>query len=325
VTFKTKIKKIFGLLPQEYVCAALEDVTDHPSVVMTTRDSMSFVDVTSNHILLGYKPLVIAIKLDDAATHLSEVQQICLIFINGDFKPDRHWRGFATSSRSIARLLLTKVKQQFNVPGLTIFTGDFGEHSFLPIYQAWANKLVDMRRKQSSEANLDGNGYEQVRIAYCVPRTISVITVKDGDLMNFFPTDLHGAVGDHDYLSSLRIGGMACNQVETLKRVVISRVDVDAFRQTYSLGKNHMKPLQPLDNFDAVHRKSQSGIPLYPHATEYFELERTGHHDIGIHRLFSYRIIDRGRIHNGKTLSHIHKYYAQWRINHRLSAEYFYR
>lgn len=57
--------------------------------------------------------------------------------------------------------------------------------------------------------------------------------VKDDELLNFFPTDLHGQIGDGSYVSSLRIGGMACNQVEAVQRIVISHIDVNAFRETY--------------------------------------------------------------------------------------------
>jgi len=319
------LKKAFGLLPQEYVCVALEDMQDHPSVFMTAKGSAAWIDVTKSHMVLGYKPLLIGIWTGETDSELADALQVCLSFTGGAFKAGKDWRGFNTAANCIARLELTRLNHELKLPGLAIFSGDFGEHSFLPAHQEWANRLADrVRSKPNSDANLAGNLYEQVRIAYCIPRTISVITVKDNDLLNFFPTDLHGAVGSDHYLSSLRIGGMACGQVENVDRIVISRVDVDSFRQTYALGKNHMKSLQPADNFKVAQLSSQSGIPVYPNATDYLELEREGQMDAGIHRMFSYKVVGRGQVRKSKALAHIHRYYAQWRINHDRSAEYFY-
>jgi flavin reductase (DIM6/NTAB) family NADH-FMN oxidoreductase RutF len=324
--FPPFLKKTFGILPQEYVCVALEDMPDHPSVFMTTRDSTQIIDVTSRHLMLGYKPLMIAIPLDDTDRERQSVSRICLSFTGGEFKPGGRWRGFNTAANSIARLTLSRMNDGLKVPGLAIFAGEYGEHSFLPLHQAWANRLSDLiRTKPGSDANLEGNPYKQARIAYSVPRTISVVTVKDGDLLNYFPTDLHGAFGSDQYLSSLRIGGLACDQVQRTSRIVISTVDVEAFRQTYALGKNHMRMPQPAGNFEQAAILSPSGIPVYPNATRYLELDRSGHWDSGIHRIFKYRVAGKGHVRDGKTLAHIHRYYAQWRLNHHRSAEYFFR
>jgi hypothetical protein len=320
------LKKALGLLPQEYVCVAAEDIPDHPSVFMTFKGSDAALDVTAQHILLGYKPVIIAIISSDIEIVEGHAQTICLTFTQSKFKADTRWRGFSTSARALARMELSLINVEIDEPGIAFYKGEFGEHSFLPAIQSIANRLSDLnRRKQASEANLDGNLYEQVRIAYSVPRIISVITVKDNDLLNFFPTDLHGGVDSEYYLSSLRIGGMACSQVDRLRRIVIANVDVDAFRKTYELGKNHMSPMQPVTHFEPSFVLSASGIPVYPHATTYIELEWVRQWDVGIHRIFLYRAFSMGEVKSGKTLAHIHRYYAQWRINHRLSAEYFFR
>jgi len=326
VLLPTKVKEFFGLLPQEYVCVAREDLPDHPRLFLTTTEGTKCIEVTSRHLLLGYKPLLIGIRLDEASSGLADVQTICLSFTNGEFKPGRQWRGFWTTVHCLARLQLSRMKDDLGLTGLIVFKGEFGEQSFLPVHQALANRVADrIRRKPGSEANLKGNQYDQVRVAYSIPRAISVITVNDGELLNFFPTDLHGQAADDVYVSSLRIGGMACNQVESLTRIVISHVEVKAFRETYALGKNHMKPLRPAQSFGEVRFSSDSGIPVYPNATDYLELDRIAQWDAGIHRLFAYKIVGRGEVRKGKTLAHIHRYYAQWRLNHHKSAEYFYR
>lgn len=319
---RSRVKELFGLLPQEYVCVAKESVPDHPRVFLTSDAMEASLDVTLQHVLLGYNPLVIAISLDE---RFKNTARICLSFTHGDFILDTQWRGFKTSKRCIARVEMARAQVELTVGGATLFIGVNAWQKFLPLHQMLANKIVDrMSRKPPSEANVSGNQYEQVRVAYSVPRQISVITVKDQDLMNFFPTDLHGRIGDY-YLSSLRRGGMACEQVHQVKRVAMSSVDVVMFKETYQMGKNHMRPLRPGDSFATTTLFTQSGIPVYPAALDYLEMEWVEFLDIGIHRIFLYKITGGGVVRSSTTLAHIHRYYAQWRINNRLSAEYFYR
>jgi flavin reductase (DIM6/NTAB) family NADH-FMN oxidoreductase RutF len=317
----TAIKRLLGILPQEYVCVARESIRDTPHVVLTRKGSADSIDVTHTHVLLGYKPLIIGISYDAGVS-----AEICLTFSDTLQPPNNTWRGFPSVSTAIALLQMRRLDDSFHVPGFQMYEGIFGEHSFLNFYQSAANNLAErIRRKPPSDANISGNLYEQVRIAYSVPRQISVVSVKDHDLLNFFPTDLHGAVSDNLYISSLRMGGMVCSQVETLKNLVLSSVDVEAFRKTYGLGKNHMQPLKPPESFEPTVAHSPLGIPLYPHATTYLELELVQMMDHGIHRLFLYRVKYRGEVKRGKTLAHIHSYYAQWRLNHGKSTEYFFR
>jgi hypothetical protein len=315
------IKRVLGILPQEYVCVARENIHDTLNVVLTRKGSADTVDITHTHVLLGYNPLIIGISHDPGVS-----AEICLTFSDTVEPANTTWRGFPTVRTAIARLHLRRLEGSFDVPGFQLYEGTFGEHVFLRFYQAAANRLVERLRKRTpSEANISGNTYEQVRIAYSLPRQISVMTVKDHDLLNFFPTDLHGAVPGNLYVSSLRIGGMACRQVETLKNLVLSSVDVVAFRKTYGLGKNHMQPPKPPASFEPTFACSPSGIPVYPHATNYLELELVKKMDHGIHRLFLYRVKYRGEVKGGNTLAHIHSHYAQWRLNHGKSTEYFFR
>jgi hypothetical protein len=315
------IKRLLGILPQEYVCVASEDITDAPRVLLTQKGSGEHIDVTNANVLLGYNPLIIGITRPVEATG-----NICLTFCDTPASPSGEWRGFPTEKTAIARLELRRLDDALRVPGFQLYEGIFGEHRFLNFYQAAANNLLEsIMKKAPSDANISGNLYDQVRIAYSVPRQISVITVKDRELLNFFPTDLHGAVSDELYVSSLRIGGMACEQVSTLKTLVISSVDVEAFRKTYGLGKNHMQPARPAETFEPTFIISPSGIPVYPSATNYLELVLDRTWDHGIHRLFLYRIKHRGKVKEEKTLAHIHGYYAQWRISHGKLTQYFFR
>ena len=125
-----------------------------------------------------------------------------------------------------------------------LLRGVFGDHHFLPgLTKRLLNLRERIKKRKASNIDLDANLYEQVRLTYAVPRNISVISLGRDSLYNMFPTDLHGPVSEKHYISSLRIGGKANAQVETLKQLAISMVQSDFYEQAYELGRNHMRAL----------------------------------------------------------------------------------
>jgi len=156
--------------------------------------------------------------------------------------------------------------------------------------------------------------------------SVADMTGMSPRLMNLFPTDLHGPVGDSHYVSSLRIGGRACEQVEAARRLAISEVDAAAFQAVYRLGKNHMQPMADPATFDLHATASATfGIPLPGAVVQYRELEWYDFFDWGIHRLFCYRVLHREKLSDAKRLAHIHNCYAQWRANVGLRTAYLLR
>ncbi|MEX2231750.1 MAG: hypothetical protein WD824_06305, partial [Cyclobacteriaceae bacterium] len=170
-----------------------------------------------------------------------------------------------------------------------------------------------------NNVRLPGNLYDQVRIAYAVPRKIALITVCDGNKMNMFPTDLHGPFGKKFYISSLRKGGKANLQVEQTRKLILSFMPVNEYRAVYALGKNHMKDMKDFDEFSILNEPSAIlKLPIPSAALHYKELELIDSFDAGIHRIHFYKNVHNEKITNGLTLAHIHQYYAQWRIDHKL-------
>jgi hypothetical protein len=166
-----------------------------------------------------------------------------------------------------------------------------------------------------------------VRIAYAIPRVISLISVCKDNLMNLFPTDLHGSVTDNFYTSSLRIGGKANAQVEGAGRIVLSEMHVDYFREVYALGKNHMKEMKSLDNFMLLQQRSAKlALPLPVGMLRYRELEILNSCSVGLHRIHLYKVLsDSLPAEGARTLAHIDHYYMQWRLNHALTSEALFR
>jgi hypothetical protein len=300
-------------LPNEYLCLKANSLPDGLSTVLVLGDDR--IDVTDRHFLLGYKPLLIGISALQAH-EVPEVEKATLDFIAG-------------SERTVASLNLLQVRRaHFGDDALSIFECTFGRHEFLGRVHRSINRLYESTKaKPAGNIYLEGNLYDQVRVGYAHPRVIAVISLGEDNRFNLFPTDLHGSFGDRHYAGSLRIGGKACDQVQRLRRLVISTVNASSFRSTYLLGKNHMRELRDVGDFEvASFRSATFNLPLPKDVLGYRELERTDGFDVGIHRIHFYETVHRV-IHpqESAALAHVHRYYAQWRADHGLSVPLLFR
>ena len=310
------IKKfITGLsVRQEYVCLDVARYQNPLSVLLSGGGSISKIDVTDSHLFLGYKPVIIGVPFPVNDSNLDIVRGHARIKLS--FIPDE-----SISPNAIASLELEKIGEKVldeNV--LLLYEAKFGQHVFLNSLQQIINRWKEVRKPApSADITLKGNLYDQVRVAYSVPRVISIITITDGYSMNMFPTDLHGPVGKGFYCSSLRIGGKANEQVQKIKKIVLSEVTASSFAETYHMGKNHMRDLQDSDKFQIDQNKSECyKFPLPEHVFTYRELRQFDFLDHGIHRMHFYEVVNVWAGVENSKLAHIHQYFAQWRLNNRL-------
>ena len=299
-------------------------------VILTARDKAIVKDVTASHLFLGYKPVIIGLLAQDTdESFLSDHSEFCLTLVQDAFKSNTKWKNFPTDRAAVATMMLKKIQQRdFDGKRIYLFEGDQAKHRFLGRSHQLVNNVREkMKIRPKDNVGLPGNLFDQVRIAYSIPRKISVMTVSDDTLVNMFPTDLHGFIGNGYYAGSLRIGGNANAQVESLRRVVISDVDASSYLEVYSMGRNHMMDLQNEPRFMLHHRRSRVfNFPLPEWALRYREMIHIGSHDHGIHRIHFYRIVHSEVLANaGPTLGHIHQYYAQWRMDQGLKTTLYLR
>jgi len=318
--FKRSVKKFFlGIsLEEEYVCIEKDSINSPSSVYLSFKSDDKFINVTQSHILLGYKPLLIAVFTNAEHGETIRADEVCMNFTNNNFTLNDNWKGFKTDNKSVATLALKKIHEQKSGSySVFLFEGILGKHHFIsPAQQTINNLYQKIISKGISNVHLKGNLYDQVRIAYSIPRTISLITLKIGSKINVFPTDLHGNTGNDYYISSLRLGGKAGEQVELAKQIVISDVELCRNNIVYQLGKNHMKDPQSPENFDLMEISSEQFRLALPTGTvNYRELMVIDHFDIKTHRIFIYKVMNEKRFNPKPVLSHVHAYYIQWLKN----------
>jgi hypothetical protein len=321
---KKILNKMNGLhYPQEYLCLAQESFQQPLHIYLA--DARSIIkDITNRHVFAGYHPLIFALPAF-TGINLDGLAEINVVFSETALQEN----AFFSVKDSIASLRLRFIRNQdtgFN--SVYYYEGIRGRHRFLSSFHQFIiglnNKLFN---RKSGNVFLQHNLYKQVQIAYAKPRTISLVTVSQKNLVNLFPSDLHGQVDEQHYIVSLRHGGKACSQVEEAGRILISEVLCDAYRTVYALGKNHMQDFKEKENFplsDCVSGIFQ--LPVPESALCYRELELNESFIHGIHKILLFKIrSQQGMSGVPATLAHIHNCYATWRFNRGLEGNYLLR
>lgn len=268
-------------------------------------------DISQKHLFLGYKPVTIGI-LSSPTFNFSEKITVSV---------------YSTKQKKVATLsLIYFTKAEVDNATLLIYTAQHGNQQFISPAQKYFQKIYEQFKRKPGNVNLPGNEYDQNRIAYSIPRRISLVTIQQNGLFNLFPTDLHGSINENFYVDSLRQHGNASMQLEETKRVVISHIHVDAFRLAYSLGKNHMKELSRKENFPFGNQLSEKlNLPLPEFTVGYEELEAQFLIDVGIHRLHFLKKIYSKPVSSHNVLAHIHSSTAAWRKKNKIATNYFLR
>jgi hypothetical protein len=315
---KKLLHRINGLhYSQEYLCFAKESFQQPLHVYLLNRDHV-LSEVSAHHLFIGYSPLILA--LHSLPVTVAEKTDILLAFTNT--LPGSN--GVLSPKDALATLMLEEIASQKGSGEIRYYKGIKGKHHFISGFEQFIlglnNKLYN---KKKDNVFLEGNLYKQVQVAYSVPRNISLITVQNGGQYNLFPTDLHGAAGNDQYIISLRHEGKACGQVLNSGQLTISEVKADSCKLVYSLGKNHMQATRPKDEHPFGSEISDRlKLPLPEIAIRYRELELQDSFILGIHRVMRFKVINLHQVATGETLAHIHNSYATWRYNKGLPGNY---
>lgn len=304
-------------IPQEYLCLSEGLLIDSPIVKMNLDGSS--IDVTNNHLFLGYKPLIIGLIAGPNDTHFGALKNTSIIEFD-----------FENSGKKIASLKLEyRDKINLGTTSIFIYEGINGTSKFLPAFYRFTNSIAGkLKPKKEGNVDLENNLYEQVKIAYSVPRPVRLISISKDGLYNVFPTDLNGRIDNEHFAISLRLGGKANEQLNNIKQLVICDMDTNCYKEIYQAGKNHMKDLREPGIFDFGKEKSKTFGNLIPRGTKsYLELEliNTPSKPLGIHNLNFLRIANEEKLAEGPVLHHIHRDYALWRKRQGLATNYLLR
>ncbi len=322
--FQKLLNQFNGLrYPQEYLCFANELFQDTLHAYLVCKEQV-IKDISSLHLFVGYSPLIFALS-SLKETGPEQLSTIDILFTDKLL----HQNETFSQKDAIAMLTLKRIKQQ--VAGnntIYYFEGLKGKHHFLSAFQQWIIGLNNrLTNKKAGNVFLHDNLYTQVQIAYSLPRNVSLITIRENERYNLFPTDLHGQTDEQHYIISLRHEGKACQQVKQTRKILVTQIHSQFYKAVYALGKNHMRDCREKENFPFISPVSANLLlPLPESALFYRELELQDTFVHGIHRLFLFKILSQQQVQiNLSTLAHIHNAYATWRYNNHLPGNYLIR
>jgi hypothetical protein len=319
---KKLLDKLNGLhFSQEYLCFSKESLAQ-PLYVYLTENARIIKDITQSHLFVGYSPLIFAFSSSTAGESRDKLD---LLFTTRPFLPNE----IVSKKDAIARLSLQRIRTLAG-PADTIefYEGVKGTQHFVsPFHQSIIQLNNKLYNKTAGNVFLRGNLYTQVQIAYSLPRKICLITVAENNLYNLFPTDLHGQINEQEYIISLRHEGKACEQVEHAAKIALSDMPVGEYKNVYSLGKNHTKPLRDASDFNFGSTQSKLfSLPLPKNVLSYKELMLETSFIQGIHKILLFKIVHEEKFTGTPaTLSHVHNCYATWRHNQGLSSNFLLR
>jgi flavin reductase (DIM6/NTAB) family NADH-FMN oxidoreductase RutF len=322
------VKKILTQLnglyyPQEYLCFANESF-EQPLHAYLLIDGLIVKDITNLHSFVGYSPLVFALLSSETTD--CRPQEIQIAFTRNIQETNEDF----VKKEAIAMLTMKKIGEQpvDDETSLLYFEGMRGSHRFISAFHQFFIQLYNrLYHKKPGNIFLPGNLYQQVQIAYSLPRNISMITVGQNNRFNLFPTDLHGQVYEDLYIISLRHEGKAGEQVIHTGKILISKVHSDFYKMAYALGKNHMQEMKEKKSFPFSSELSALlKLPLPQSCIYYRELELQDSFIHGIHRIMLFKILYHQHIRDiSSTLVHVHNVYATWRQNNQLPGNYLIR
>ena len=234
-------KYLLGItLPEEYICVANEDLTKPLSMFLKMADN-SLTNISVNHLMLGYKPLVIGVYLNNSLSESDFLTNNCAELVLGMSKDN-----------IIAKLILEVArKEELGEGTLIIFKGKEGTHKFAPSFQKLLrNFYYKITADKKKNIFLEGNLYDQVKIAYSIPRIIYLISLGKDGFNNKFPTDIRGKINDEYFTISLRTNGKASSQLQSIGKCIVAEMHSDSYKYVYKLGRNHMKNLEEVSSLD---------------------------------------------------------------------------
>jgi hypothetical protein len=283
--------------PQEYICAGADDVENVLNSYVLAGDKK--IAAGKDLLFLGYSPLIMSLETSEEISN----REIIFCLENKD--------------RILAKIVL-EIQEKFLLEGKFLFLlkGKSSEQKFETGFHQFMLRLYDrFRPKHNFNIDLDPQLYNQVKIAYSLPREIKLITLGKENQWNIFPTDLHGFFGKEHYIISLRHDKKACAQVEENGMLALWSISKNYAQQAYALGKNHSQELSSSTEFFTENKSLVLHLPEPKGAISCMELKlEKVIGDYGIHRLLLFKIISGNKDENPERLVHLHRSYVQWHL-----------
>jgi hypothetical protein len=274
----------------EYVASSTEGLPCMLKCVAVAEGKR--IELPQQPLFLGYKPLVMGVcELPERIQTLADAGTVVLEYLN------------TVSGKKVASLTL-RVDKAIRIESklLVLLVGTHGEHQLESFWDRLAFRLnVLLTKKHAGNIDLTPSEYDQLKIAYSIPRPIRMLHVYKGEKGNAFPIDLFGWIGMAHFVLSVRHEKKSAQQIMIADKIETIAVRSAHSAAAYAAGRFH--------SADMV-SPTPAQAPYYN--VDLYVDEIIG--DYGVHRLFLFRTGPHLQIpaHQRDDLVHVHRSYASW-------------
>jgi hypothetical protein len=267
-------------------------------------------DVTTNHVPVSLRPLVIGVWSDADSSPRQEPTPDCSIVV----------RDAATDIELGAIDLTSAGTLELSRGSLWLFRTSSCQNHTKPVPVRWWRYTLAWIHAQRAPSRGDrlcmsAHDLRCLNVYYMAARRVYLVGVAHAGRTNLFPMDLVGRVGSGDFLLDLRATSPAIELMEASRVIAMSAAPADRLAEVYALGAHHR-----MDNVDVTALSldvETSPLHRLPVLSTGFvrELSVLRTHRVGSHVLFVCRV-DNEHGSTPRQLAHVSAMYADWLAKH---------
>lgn len=281
---------------------ALGDEPSGVRVVLRSPDGTA-IDVSRDHVPVSMRPLVLGVRLDDAAPALERAS----LEIGHELAP----------RAPIAEIALRAAGEiPLGRGALRLFRTEGVRNRTAAAPTRWLRYALAWRHAQGAAKRGDGLRMSAADLRclnayYISARPVYLVAVAHEGRSNFFPMDLVGPVSSGEFLLALRATSPAIALMEGSRRVVLSGAPGGQRKSVYALGAHHRKETVDLGALPFATSPSPCFVlpAIAGGLVREIAIEEVHRH--GSHVLFVGRVVHESGRTPGQ-LAHVSAMFAEW-------------
>lgn len=276
-----------GRVPR-YVPIGARDPQQQVRVILEGLDAP--LDVTRNHVMVGLRPLTIALALPTVPHRMLRRPGLRLAFtavgdpttLLGSVRV-RHEGDISLNGASFRLFLPTGRTHECMSPA---------PYAVFAANHAWQ----DWKRRHQRNFHMERRDLHAFEVMYICPRPVVLVTVRHGHADNLFPMDLIGPTDSPYFLMALRNTSPSIRLIRESQRMALADVPLDYSATAFKLGEHHEKERIEWDTLPfALDESPEYGLPVLRDALRLRDVVVRDTHVIGSHTMFITEVVREAR------------------------------
>jgi flavin reductase (DIM6/NTAB) family NADH-FMN oxidoreductase RutF len=253
------------------------------------------IDVTRNHVIVGLRPLTVAIARPPAApAEMLERRSLRLTF-----SPESDGDTVLGAVRLRPTAVITVDRTAFH-----LFHASGYRNACMPVPArmifATHNGWADWKRRKKRNFRMERPDLNAFQVLYICPRPVVLVTMVHAPASNLFPMDLIGPTASPYFLMALRNTSPSIALIRESRRLALADVPLEYTRIAIQLGEHHEKERIDWSALPfATEPSAGHGFPVLRDALRVRDVLVREVHVVGSHTLFVTEVVHEERRRDG--------------------------